>query len=910
MRALLVLTLLLGALLLGCAEPSPSDHFQAEVAPIILHRCGSTSCHGVAKEAEASGETIDWGKFFFRVEDGQAVDQAAFYAAVKRTINTSDGPEFSSLLRKALPAAYGGLPHHGGPAFTSPTDPAYRVLFDWIASESGGGETSAPLSEPEQVFAATVQPHLAAAMCANSNCHGPRAAVPFHIDPGLSGRFSVAQTRANYQQAVKMLSLDGFPAQSRLLRKSLPLHAGGILHKGGNNIFFTGLDDPRSVAITNWAQLERTARVQPTPAAKLPTGLVYVTGPLSASGIFDLDQFDAGTHIAFASLDDTLKPSQSELITAGLGAEVDARDPAVDADGKQMVFSLRRSADEGHAIYVMDLATRDAKALTEHGSELPGGGLHTDRDPTFGPDGHIWFVSTRQGSVADGGELLDAELYELDPHTGELLRRTATPHIERQPVFFRLGKVAGEVAFTALRDVYEGQRHAHPFRFPPDLHQEYHQHFGTTPLETLFYDMRELPDGRYVSMVGELDTAWGAGGLAIVDRNFGPELTPGSTEPSSLPGYAPPCVRLDAPDLLYRDPIAAPDGRLLVSRAAGSDAADLSVTPDFGLVLLDVVERPDRSGPAVVGERVVIDLPGSSERDPAWVRVRSRAPIGEPAWSPDESTGVLVHQGLPMIDAILAALAPTGDKSPRSDMVFARLVESVPTTRVERVSTGLTRANPQRILAEVPLADDGSFQVRLPAGVPFRIQALDAERRAIGVPHNRWFYVSGGQKLPQGVRGQPTGIYREQCSICHGGANGQPDEVFGAVDAITMASVTLARFDDGNPRRPLSPLELGDATRVEVEFETDVQPILSTRCATSGCHDAAAAADLQLDEQKSDGLFTQGYQQLVTGGWVGERASDSGLLATLDTGHGGPLEAAELLAIVRWLDLGGGYALP
>ena len=61
-------------------------------------------------------------------------------------------------------------------------------------------------------------------------------------------------------------------------------------------------------------------------------------------------------------------------------------------------------------------------------------------------------MSTRLSQVADAGDRLDADLFELDPVSGDLWQRTFTPHIERKPTFYVIGEEAGgEMSFTALR---------------------------------------------------------------------------------------------------------------------------------------------------------------------------------------------------------------------------------------------------------------------------------------------------------------------------------------------------------------------------------------------------------------------------------------------------------------------------
>jgi len=902
-------------LVTGCTgDPAPTDRFEVEVAPILVHRCGSARCHGVAPDAEARGEVVDWGAFVFRLDDrGQPADMDALYAAARRAINTDERPEFSTLLRKALPPAFGGLPHFGGAAFSSPADPGYQTILAWIAAEEGGGELEPPLTELEAHFEREVQPVLVAGSCATASCHGAASAVPYHVQSGDNGLFARAWTRANYREAVRMLALSGEPLNARLIRKGLPLHAGGIVHKGGNNTFFTGPEDPRVAAITGWACAERLARTGVACSDDSgPAAMVFVRGPLSPHTVFDLDVFEPGTAILRAALSGEAPVTEVEDLTTSLSPEpADARDPAISADGARMAFSLRESADHGHAIRLMDLATLATTPLTEHHARAADGTLWTDRDPTFGPGGHVWFVSTRLGKAADRRGLVDAELYEVDPDTGDVQRWTYTPHIERKPGFLRVGKVAGEVAFTALRDLFDDQAHAHPFRFPTDLHVEYHQHFGTTPTSDLFHDLRELPDGRNLMTVGDLTAVWGAGALGVIDRNFGPQINSASqSDDPATPAYADPVTLLSDEGVLARDAAALPDGRVLVATAPGGHAADdPTAAVDFRIELLTLAESVSGAGPSVVSRVVLVDEPGLSDRDPEPIVLRSPlAPDTKRKWDPELSHGLLVHQGLPLIDALLANLSPSGVKAPRTDMAWVRLIEAVDAKVDQRKTTGLTDCSPQRILAELPLFDDGSFQVRIPAGIPFRIQALDEQRRAIGVHHNRWFYVMGGQTLPQGVRGAPETTYRDQCALCHGSLSGAEAQTLGPPDAISMASVTLARYSGADPRLPITPPTAGDETRVALDFVTDIQPVLDRACATAGCHGDGGIAPVLTGAATEH--FTEAYEALIGGGWVGQTALSSPLMGLLDGTHAAPLDDAETLAIVRWLDLGGGYALP
>ena len=960
-RRLLLLATATVAVLAGCDDRSAARAtFDERVVPVLEARCTSPICHGLAPGAEAAGDVVDRDLFFVDVDvGGRILDLTQAYQAALRAA-VAEAPAWSPLLRKPLDPVYGGQPHFGGVDFDTPGAPGYRAIHDWIALEVEGGQDAPPLDELETLFAEAVLPALASMGCLHANCHGVSASIPYRLEPPLLGGWSTGALRANYEASRVMLALDGDPDQSRLLRKALPLHAGGVLHKGGNAAFLQGLDDPRAEAIRAWACAERQARLgQPCPAPEAAPieGFVFLRGPITPHHVMELDVWSPGGGLWLAEVDDeTLTPSALVDLTASLHADgpVDLRDPAVDPEGRRVAFALRRSAEQGHALWELDLQTGALAQLTPDGGTLPGGALSTDRDPVYGPGGHLWFVSTRAGQLADGGQRLDGDLYELDPASGEVTRRTWTPHGERKPTFYLIGEEAGgEVAFTALRDAVGPDPRAHPFRFPPELDTEYHQHFGITPLETLFHDMRETADGRYVSVVGDLDAAWPVGRLGVVDRNFGPEIPPdaGWTEPG-LPFYSAPLARLDAestdPALaqaVYRDPAPLPDGRLLVARAPGPfDATDPAAVPDLGIELLTLEEAPDGSGPRIATRALLVDEPGVADRDPEPI-LRRRPPEGrgEPRWDPEAQTGLLLHNGLPMIDALLGNLPPSGPKIPRDDLVAVRLIEALPRAPAGRqpvppdqtrhgaldaTTDSLGAKGCQRVLAELPLAADGTFQVELPAGVPFRIQALDADGLATGAPHNRWFYVAPGQELVQGTSHLHAGTYATRCAGCHGSASGDPELAFAEPDVVTTASLTLSRYEQQNPRRPIPAPQVGVSSRREVDFRRDVQPILDASCATAGCHDAATgAAGVTLTATPTQ-HYTDSYETLLTPGagsvggrtWVDERdgsARRSHLLELLlgveldapadlaapGEQHGG-LSPSDLATIALWIDLG------
>jgi hypothetical protein len=143
--------------------------------------------------------------------------------------------------------------------------------------------------------------------------------------------------------------------------------------------------------------------------------------------------------------------------------------------------------------------------------------------------------------------------------------------------------------------------------------------------------------------------------------------------------------------------------------------------------------------------------------------------------------------------------------------------------------------------------------------------------------------------------------------------------------------LSLSRFEQQNPRRPIEPPAVGPSTRIELDFQRDVQPILDRRCVS--CHgQTAPAAGLNLSGTPTE-HFSRAYDALLapgTGSGGGRAYVDDGdgrartsFLIELLTGTeldapravvggahpavgegAGPLTEDELLSVIRWIELG------
>jgi hypothetical protein len=213
------------------------------------------------------------------------------------------------------------------------------------------------------------------------------------------------------------------------------------------------------------------------------------------------------------------------------------------------------------------------------------------------------------------------------------------------------------------------------------------------------------------------------------------------------------------------------------------------------------------------------------------------------------------------------------------------------------------------------------------------MQFLDTERMAVGAMHNRWFDVQGGQRLTQGLS-VAAGIerYATRCASCHGAPDGDAHEALELADPdlITGASLTLSRYELQNPRRPLAPAETGSASRIEIDYRSDVQPILDARCATAACHAGGKpAAGLALSGAPTT-WYWESYEalleparKLVDKGHASARRShlierlsgrelDAERALPVPLAHPKELGAApvnqdELLVMIRWIELGASF---
>ncbi len=965
----------------GCDDEE--DPFATKVAPILEGRCASGECHGVvAGTADEFALDPELWLTFDVDANGKLTDLAAAEASVKAKVNSTEDPRFSSFLRKTYPVALGGQYHFGEPVFTSPDTPEFEVLAEYVASVKDGGEDAdePPLDPLEAQFRDTVYPLLIQKGCATATCHGDlNFGVSVFAAPVDTSTFAVSNRdlRETYLNARINVTTWGEPLRSRLIAKMLPLAYGGIPHKGGNDTFFAADvergDDPREsadvAAILSWLEAEKQAALGDLAGQTgRASAVVVVGGPVPVGGPFEADAFAPGSDLY--RLDAPFDGSPVLLTGAAHDQPADIRDPAISHDGKTIVFTMRRSEEDARNIYTIGVDGSGLRQLTHDSARAANGRVVANMAPVFGPNGgydgptattpRIYYASTR-GDLSDDARFQNADLYamNLDGEGVERLTYTVVP--EARPWFLSNGEFFGAMSYTIKRSA-EGGYKGVLFRFPVDhngdvhIQPEAHPHFGMSEPQQVFWGLRERADGRAVLTLMDEGNRTRGGQLALLERQFGPEVPVGAEESATLPGFrhaltvlTPDAAREgESADGVWRDPTPMPDGSILVAHAAGP--VDLAAPPaDLAYVLkrITVEEDPATDRPALKTVETLLDGERSWSQPVAVVPRAPEDPPHERQWNEEESVGLLVHSGVDVIEAVLSQLTPTGPKAVKSDIAFVRPVVPLSALadlvgaplEVTAVPAGETRDGhghatnlslsgrmPLFAAVEIPPAPDSSLAAWIPARVPVRVVTLDGDKMAYGALQHQWYAVLPGERFPVGL---PVSSYPARCAGCHGAMDGNPQTVLQPpTDLVTQASVTLSRYDGADRRKPLELPTVVPEMFVFADFRADVQPILDAKCVT--CHGPDdAQGGLTLTGAPTD-HYTDAYESLLrpgdgsAGGFeyvdaAGYRGRGSFLVEKLRNQDyeapravdqpcppdgAEPLTAEELQTITRWIELG------
>jgi len=518
-----------------------------------------------------------------------------------------------------------------------------------------------------------------------------------------------------------------------------------------------------------------------------------------------------------------------------------ATEPDVSFDGERIVFAGREKAGDPWCIWEMLASGSGARKVTCG----PGGA----RQPIYLPTMYtltptsteaweqVAFVGTLPGETNEAGTGVRTALFtcRLDG-TGE------------RQITFNLSNDFDPVVLPDGRMIFASWQRRSLDRGPEGRVALFGVNIDGTDLMIFAGDegrrVKHMPayagERLVVFVEGDRVAGDGAGSLAAVSLR------------RNLHSY-----RALSEDGVYRSPSTHPDGGVLVGwrpgRGAGSygihrfDPATGARTP-----LFDDPEWHDVRA-HVLAPRPVPDGRSSS--------VRGNDPIG---WFYGLDVGIS--------DLDSATLPPGVAKR-------LRVIEGLP--RRAGDGSDATGLAPRRLLGEVALAGDGSFNVEVPADTPVELQLLDED--GLALRSCAWIWTRWKE-----ARG---------CIGCHEDPERTPPNRL--VQAV---------------QRPAARLTLSPERRRFVDFAHDVQPIVERRCL--GCHGAGGAPP-RLDETRAydvlvDGPVRPGEARTSPLVWhLLSRRTDRSWDDVEDAAESKPMPAEaealtedEVLTFVQWIDLG------
>ncbi|MGL1887806.1 MAG: hypothetical protein OCD76_14920 [Reichenbachiella sp.] len=504
----------------------------------------------------------------------------------------------------------------------------------------------------------------------------------------------------------------------------------------------------------------------------------------------------------------------------------------------------------------------------------------------------------------------------------------------------------GEIMFTALRTGHQDERaffNGALFRTHVDG-SNLHTHNGNRSGIPIFADDREMPNGLEVRVGRDANSYWG-GMLILSDHQLGPSIEnnnptdnldhpyqngiPENSKVRFVPGW----ISLDtlvgysgiSAGGVYRDPYPLPDGSLLVSYAQGPiDLHDPNANPNFDIVKL----IPDPSFQSIDGfnvgnmKREVIISGAGVQLWPRPVAPRLKESVhkkikpdlglyGAPKKQngftqyPDSIAASLQVSDLVLLDAFFEQITPVGEKYIASmDVKYARIIGAQPQYK------GDYGAVKRFIIAEVPIEEDGSFYVQIPAKTSFDIQSLNSLKMALCMP-NRWLYCLPGEKHSLST---PRNLFTQSCAGCHGSLSGSREDVVRRPDAISGASRTQSLWN-AEQQKSLLPSNFSEDSRVSTQFisyEKNIKPIVQNKCIS--CHHGGNKST-NVDLSQGNGFnslrkFVEHQEALAIKSELIEKLYGKEFLAPQKNLNKSPhpsknpLSEDEILTFIRWIDLG------
>jgi hypothetical protein len=574
-----------------------------------------------------------------------------------------------------------------------------------------------------------------------------------------------------------------------------------------------------SIALSNRQRASGALLDHPIVLTQLPAGKDAERYRRRAGGMLRAE-FGDGARIIL------LRPDGSQRLLTKWFAS--AADPDVSFDGRRIVFAGKKRSTENWNIYETEADGSKVRQITRHLGDCRSPIYQTTLNTLIAdkPWYQIAFVSTASGELNEYAPEIATNLYSCRLDGTLVNQLTFNPSSDFDPFLMADGRLIfaawqrrhlergllGRVALFALN-----QDGTDPMLLCADQGRRI-KHMPTVTTDGL------------VVFVEADEVGWdGAGSLAAVSLRQRLRSYRQITRPA---------------DGLFHSPSSLPDGKILVSRRVAGDASNYSVylldpaTRQYDLVFNDpkyhniqakiLAPRPEPDGRSTSVFVATGDIDDPTSRQ-SFVPKNPRAKLyclnvyvsdlDRSEWlAPGTTKRVRVLEGLPWHRGDRAFFLPEG--------------LAIGASGAGSTQAGIPPTLPRRFLGEVPVEDDGSFNVEVPADIPVELQLLD--EHGIALRSCGWIWVKNNE--PRG------------CIGCHEDQELTPENRL--VDAV---------------RKPAISLTLPAERRRHVDFQRDVMPIVEAKCVS--CHGAGKTPRLdggmELVDHGSHANFNQAYESLL-----------------------------------------------
>ncbi len=521
--------------------------------------------------------------------------------------------------------------------------------------------------------------------------------------------------------------------------------------------------------------------------------------------------FGRSAHVRGSQIVRLAPPAPNGRLTVLTEDFFGVEEPELSWDGKKILFAGKKTAKDGWEVWEMNIDGSGKRQITR--------GMADVCSPHYLPDGRIVFSSTRHVAMTP-----ERNRDEYDRDHARLAHRCNADGSHVEQITFN---VSSDSEFIVMRDgrlLFQSWQH-HGMRFHTSGASAF---FTMNPDGTGFIDFwgnhrggfrwkqREMPDGRIVFIDSVFHHCYGGGQLAMI--------TPGDPDdPKTLDVLTPDVKKYgpDSPGGRYRDPYPTEDGRLLVvwsPKPAWSGYRN----PDgpmvkYGIYWFDLDSRK-------VGQPVYNDERYQS-LNPIFVEPRPVPRIvPDHGIEPEKKTGTLLclNAYLGQLDKE-AFIQPGQIKKVRiiegfgindEDPFFRTFPPGIGYSSFGSSSNSISNFEQKRVVGEVPVEEDGSFYVEVPADTVLHWQTLDENGMALQDALT-WAWVRPGE--------------RRVCIGCHEHRTTIPD-----LSAVPLAARSGPVKLDPPPEE-----------RRTVDFRRDLTPLIESKCVR--CHnDREPAGGLDL----------------------------------------------------------------